>query len=127
MYKAYPAIFHVAANGGYWVEFPDLPGCVSEGASLAQAAAEAVNALGDYLCAMMDLQQELPASSDPHVVRADGDDIVSIVAANLANYQKRMKAIKKTLTIPEWLNDAAEKQHINFSAVLQEALIDKLS
>ena len=76
---------------------------------------------------MMDLQQELPASSDPHVVRADGDDIVSIVAANLANYQKRMKAIKKTLTIPEWLNNAAEKQHINFSAVLQEALIDKLS
>ena len=127
MYKAYPAIFHVAANGGYWVEFPDLPGCVSEGASLAQAAAEAADALGGYLCAMIDLQQELPASSDPHVVRADGDDIVSIVAANLANYQKRMKAIKKTLTIPEWLNDAAEKQHINFSAVLQEALIDKLS
>lgn len=127
MYKAYPAIFHVAENGGYWVEFLDLPGCISEGASLAQAAAEAVDALGGYLCAMMDLQQELPASSDPHVVRADGDDIVSIVAANLANYQKRMKAIKKTLTIPEWLNDAAEKQHINFSAVLQEALIDKLS
>lgn len=76
---------------------------------------------------MMDLQQELPVSSDPHVVRSDGDDIVSIVTANLANYQKRMKAIKKTLTIPEWLNDAAEKQHINFSAVLQEALIDKLS
>lgn len=54
MYKAYPAIFHVAENGGYWVEFLDLPGCVSEGASLAQAAAEAVDALGGYLCAMYD-------------------------------------------------------------------------
>ena len=40
MYEAYPAIFHVAENGGYWVEFPDLPDCVSEGASLAEAAAE---------------------------------------------------------------------------------------
>jgi len=127
MYKAYPAIFHVAENGGYWVEFPDLPGCVSEGASLAQAATEAVDALGGYLCAMMDHQLDIAAPSDPHDVHADGEDIVSIVAANLANYQKRTKAIKKTLTIPEWLNDAAEKRHINFSAVLQEALIDKLS
>ena len=127
MYKAYPAIFHVAENGGYWVEFPDLPGCVSEGASLAQAATEAVDALGGYLCAMMDHQLDIAAPSDLHDVHADGEDIVSIVAANLANYQKRTKAIKKTLTIPEWLNDAAEKRHINFSAVLQEALIDKLS
>ena len=126
MYKAYPAIFHVAENGGYWVEFLDLPGCISEGASLAQAAAEAVDALGGYLCAMMDLQQELPASSDPHVVRADGDDIVSIVAANLANYQKRMKAIKKTLTIPEWLNNAALEKGLNFSQVLQDALKQRL-
>lgn len=127
MYEAYPAIFHVAENGGYWVEFPDLPDCVSEGASLAEAAAEAVDALGGYLCAMKDHQLEVPAPSDLRAVHADGDDLVSLVAANLADYQKRTKAIKKTLTIPEWLNDAAEKQHINFSAVLQEALIDKLS
>ena len=76
---------------------------------------------------MKDHQLEVPAPSDLRAVHADGDDLVSLVAANLANYQKRTKAIKKTLTIPEWLNDAAEKQHINFSAVLQEALIDKLS
>lgn len=126
MYKAYPAIFH-AEDGRYWVEFPDLPGCVSEGDTLAQAATEAVDALGGYLCSQLDQQQALPAPSDLRTVHADGDDLVSLVAANLADYQKRTKAIKKTLTIPEWLNDAAEKQHINFSAVLQEALIEKLS
>lgn len=125
MYKAYPAIFH-AEDGSYWVEFPDLPGCVSEGDDLAQAAAEAADALGGYLCSMMDRQLEIPAPSDPRAVHADGDDIVSIVVTDPLRYQKRTKAVKKTLTIPEWLNDAAEKQHINFSSVLQQALISHL-
>lgn len=125
MYRAYPAIFH-AENSGYWVEFPDLPGCVSEGGDLAEAAAEAVDALGGYLCAMMDRQLAIPAPSDLRTVHAEGDDLVSLVSANLANYQKRTRPVKKTVTLPEWLSDEAKKRHINLSAVLQQALIDQL-
>ena len=125
MYKAYPAIFH-AENGGFWVEFPDLPGCVTEGNSIAEAVAEASSALGGFLCSMMDRSIELPVPSDLRTITADGDDFVSIVIADPLAFQKRTKAIKKTLTIPSWLNEAAEARHINFSAVLQQALINQL-
>ena len=125
MYKAYPAVFH-AQDGGYWVEFPDLPGCVTEGDDIAQAVAEAASALGGYLCSLMERNLTFPAPSDLHAVAAEGDDFVSIVAADPLAFQKRTKAVKKTLTIPEWLNDEAEKRHINFSPVLQQALIAQL-
>ena len=125
MYKAYPAIFH-AEDGGFWVEFPDLPGCVTEGNSIAEAVAEASSALGGLLCSMLDRGIELPAPSDLRAIAAEGDDFVSVVIADPLAFQKRTKAIKKTLTIPEWLNEAAEARHINFSAVLQQALINQL-
>lgn len=125
MYKAYPAVFH-AEEGGYWVEFPDLPGCVTEGNSIAEAVAEASSALGGYLCSMMDRSLEMPAPSDLRAISAEGDDFVSIVAADPLAFQKRTKSVKKTLTIPEWLNNEAEKRHINFSSVLQQALISQL-
>lgn len=125
MFKAYPAIFH-AEEGGYWVEFPDLPGCVTEGNSVAEAVAEASSALGGYLCSLMDRGLEMPAPSDLRTLTAEGDDFASIVAADPIAFQKRTKAVKKTLTIPEWLNSEAEKRHINFSSVLQQALISQL-
>lgn len=125
MYKAYPAIFH-AEDGGFWVEFPDLPGCVTEGDSIAEAVAEASSALGGFLCSMLDRKLELPAPSDLRTIATEGNDFASIVIANPLAFQQRTKAIKKTLTIPEWLNEAAEARHINFSAVLQQALINQL-
>ena len=125
MYKAYPAIFH-AEDGGFWVEFPDLPGCVTEGDSIAEAVAEASSALGGFLCSMMDRNLELPAPSDLRAITTEGDDFASIVIADPLAFQKRKRAVKKTLTIPEWLNEAAEARHINFSAVLQQALINQL-
>lgn len=125
MFKAYPAIFHAEENG-YWVEFPDLPGCVSEGDGVAEAVAEASSALGGYLCSLMDRDLPIPEPSEIHSLSATGDDFVSIVGADPLAFQKRTRAVKKTLTIPEWLNDEAEKRHINFSSVLQQALIAQL-
>ncbi len=75
---------------------------------------------------MMERNLPLPAASDLHTIAAAGDDFVSIVIADPLAFQKRTKAVKKTLTIPEWLNDEAEKRHINFSSVLQQALIAQL-
>ena len=53
----------------------------------------------------------------------------NLVAVDVADYAKRHfeKSVKKTLTIPQWMNEAAEKQGINFSQVLQEALAAKLT
>ena len=108
------------------MEFPDLPGCVTEGDSIAEAVAEASSALGGFLCSMMDRNLELPAPSDLRAITTEGDDFASIVIADPLAFQKRTRAVKKTLTIPEWLNEAAEARHSNFSAVLQQALINQL-
>lgn len=125
MFKAYPAIFHYD-DSGYWVEFPDLPGCQSEGDNVAEAVCEASSALGAYLCSLMDRALPIPAASDIHALHANDQDFVSIVAADPVAFQKRTKAVKKTLTIPQWLNEEAERRHINFSSVLQQALINHL-
>lgn len=126
MYKAYPAIFHCDETGGYWVEFPDLPGCVSEGETIADAAAEASAALGAYLCSQMERSIQSPDPSNICDLSADSPDFLSVIIADPAAFQKRTRAIKKTLTIPEWLNDEAEKRHINFSSVLQKALLAEI-
>ena len=125
MFKAYPAIFH-CENDGIWVEFPDLPGCQSEGNTVAEAVAEASAALGAYLCSLMDRNISIPDASGIHDHQVAAPDFVSVVAADPTAFQKRTRAVKKTLTIPEWLNDEAEKRHINFSSVLQQALIAQL-
>lgn len=125
MVKAYPAVFHFESDG-YWVEFPDLPGCSSEGDSVAEAVAEASAALGAHLCSLMDRGLPVPEPSEVFAHQAAAPDFVSVVAADPAAFQKRTRAVKKTLTIPEWLNDEAEKRHINFSSVLQQALIAQL-
>ncbi|MDO5378463.1 MAG: type II toxin-antitoxin system HicB family antitoxin [Clostridia bacterium] len=126
MVKAYPAVFHYEENG-YWVEFPDLPGCLSEGEDAAQALAQASSALGGYLCSLLDRGMELPQPGRIQSLHADGnDDFVSMVAADPLAFKQRTKAVKKTLTIPQWLNDEAEKRHINFSSVLQQALIAQI-
>ena len=74
----------------------------------------------------MDRALPIPAASDIHALHADDQDFVSIVAADPVAFQKRTKAVKKTLTIPQWLNEEAERRHINFSSVLQQALINHL-
>ena len=121
MKTAYPAIIHTDDNG-YWVEFPDLEGCFSDGETLADAASNASEALGLFICSLMERNLEVPKPSDARSVKTD-DGIVTLVATEPLAYRKSTKSVKKTLTIPEWLNTEAEKRHINFSSVLQQALI----
>ena len=121
MNTAYPAIVH-AEDGTYWVEFPDLEGCFSDGDSLADAIANASDALGGYLCSLSDRGIDAPKASDIKAIDA-GSDFVTIIVTDPLAYKRSTKSIKKTLTIPEWLNEEAEKRHVNFSSVLQKALL----
>ena len=124
MKTAYPAIIH-HENDEYWVEFPDLEGCFSDGETLADAASNASEALGMYLCSLMERNLDIPRPSDIRSVSSE-DGIVTVVATEPLAYRKSTKSVKKTLTIPEWLNIEAEKRHINFSSVLQQALIARI-
>lgn len=124
----YPAIFHKEEVGGYSVTFPDLPGCNTEGNDLAEALYMAQDALGLYLYSLKQDKEPLPQAMRPELLILDKDSFVTLVEWDEAAYLKRTsnKAVKKTLTIPEWMNTIAEEKNINFSQTLQEALLEKL-
>lgn len=124
MLKVYPAIFH-EEDGSFWVEFPDLEGCQSYGTTLEETMALAQEALGLYLATKIESKEEIPAPSDIKLLESN-DGFVSYVTTNLNKYRRKTKAVKKTLSIPEWLNEEAEKKHINFSSVLQSALLSEI-
>lgn len=124
MLKVYPAIFH-EEEGSFWVEFPDLEGCQSCGASLAETMEMAQEALGLYIVSLLEDGIEIPNPSNIKDLHAE-DGEASYVSVDIDKYRRKTKAIKKTLSIPEWLNEQAEQNHINFSAVLQNALKEKL-
>lgn len=124
--KIYPAVFH-KEDGSYWAEFPDLPGCQSVGDTLEEITLSASEALGLYLYSLKEDGIVPSPASDIENIKHDKGSFVSLVSCNLEQYEKRTKSIKKTLTIPEWLNEEAEKRHLNFSSVLQQALLEQLN
>ena len=119
----YPAIFH-KEDQSYWVEFPDLPGCQSFGDTLPETMAEAQEALAAYVLTL--LEQGKPLAQPSDIASMDPESgFTSLVACTIDQY-KETRAVKKTLTIPSWLNDRATAMGVNFSQVLQEALITKI-
>ena len=132
MSKAYyPAVFHVAEDiGGFWVEFPDLPGCVTQGDSDAEAFEMAKDALSLWLDSSGELfEVEIgKPSSLSDIQNRFPNEIIMLIEGDPEHYARKYntKAVKKTLSIPQWLNDQAVKANVNFSQVLKEALINKL-
>ena len=125
----YPAIFHPEPEvGGYSVSFPDLLGCVTEGDTLQEALTMAEDALGIYLQSLKDDGEPFPSPSNPSSLKPSGDDFATLVEWDEVAYLRRTdtKAVRKTLTIPGWLDSLAKDRNINFSQVLQTALIDTL-
>ena len=125
----YPAIFHVAEEGGFWITFPDLPECMTQGDNMQEAYEMAVDALWLALTSREQEKQEIPAASDLSQISVNSNEYCVIVEFDMLAYKKRTnsRAVKKTLSIPEWLNEEAVSLGINFSQVLQEALMQKIS
>jgi predicted RNase H-like HicB family nuclease len=124
----YPALFHEAEEGGFWVTFPDIPECMTQGEDMQQAYTMASEALGLALASREDDKEPIPEASQPSEIEILENSFLVVIEFDLAEYRRRhcSRAVKKTLSIPEWLNDLAIRQNINFSQVLQEALMDKL-
>jgi len=123
MLFVYPAVFH-KEDDSYWVEFPDLEGCHTFGGSIPETMEAAQEALSAYLLVLLEQNRPLAAPSDISALHAD-DGFLSLVSCNVDQYRET-KAVKKTLTIPSWLNDRAVSMGLNFSKVLQEALLAKI-
>ena len=122
----YPAQFVNEDNGTISVFFPDLDGCQTYDDTLEGAVLMAKEALEGYLGVLLELERELPISSDINDIDFD-NGLVMMVVADVRNIKAENKPIKKTLSIPKWLDREATKAHLNFSGVLKEALIDRLN
>ena len=119
----YPGIFYKEGHS-YWVEFPDLEGCQSFGDTLEDIYENAKEALAAYCVTLLEQGKRLHPPTDIYQIQTPGGAFVSLVEADLI---RKSQAVKKTLTIPSWLNEIAENNHVNFSGVLQEALMQKLN
>lgn len=123
----YPAIFNYAEDG-ISVSFPDLPGCLTCAHDTETALARAREALGLYLVDLEDEGDPIPAPSALSALTLDEGDEPTLVDVFMPAIRSRVKypSVKKTLTVPAWLNAAAEAAHINFSQVLQDGLKTRL-
>ena len=118
----YPAICHFE-NGGYWCEFPDLPGCFSQGDSEREIVKNAEESLGGYLITILEQGKNLPKASSIFDHKVRGKNFVTYIDSGITESQRY---VRKNVTLPEWLDKKAEKASINFSQTLQEALCQKL-
>lgn len=124
MLKTYPVIFHIEEDG-YSVTFPEFNGG-TQADSLDEAMEEAKDFLSSIIAYYIDEELTLPYPSDIRaIVLEDSDDFVTLIQANPMPYIRGNKTIRKNVTIPEWLAKKAEKEQVNFSETLTEALYKK--
>ena len=124
----FPALLHYTRDGRIGITFPDLPGCVSQARSDEEAVSMATEALELHLYGMEQTETPIPKPSRLSDVPTEPEERTILVTAIMPLVREDMetKAVKKTLTIPAWLNRAAEAAHGNFSALLQRSLREHL-
>jgi predicted RNase H-like HicB family nuclease len=130
MYKdryIFPAIFHYA-DDGISVEFPDFAGCFSYGNNDIEAVSNAKEALELHLYGLEDDNEIIPNPSNIRYIKHSENETIVLIDVWMISVRDYMrnKAIKKTLTIPKWLNDVAIENKVNFSHLLQLAIKDYL-
>ena len=127
MKLVYPAIFK-KEEIGYSVVCPDLLGCCSQGDTLEEAIEMAEDAALGWLLDELESGAEVPTVSKIEEVKLERNGFINIILLDLGTYTEKYsnsKYVKKTLTVPAWLNELSEKKGINFSKVLQDALLEK--
>ena len=125
----YPAVFEECEEGGYTVTFPDLPGCITEGDDLAEALFMAVDAASLWVLDELEEGKNAPKATDTGSIKTEKGQFVNLVMLDMDAYAEKYgnKAVKKTLTIPAWMNTFAEKNNISCSKVLQDALAEMIA
>ncbi|MFC2315512.1 MAG: type II toxin-antitoxin system HicB family antitoxin [Selenomonas massiliensis] len=124
MQYIYPAIIHEDPDG-LWAEFPDLPGCQTFADTLDELLTNASEALACELVESLARGDKLPAARPMQSIPREETSYPTLIRANI-NLAKASRSVKKTLTIPAWLNDRARSQGINFSKTLHDALLEKI-
>lgn len=118
----YPALFHSNDDGSYTIIYPDLPGCISEGKSLGNAMYMAQSALTQWIEYLTDKKLPIPGASNPQEVSTSQGEFVNLIRADV----KDGRAVKRTVSIPKWMDDQVSESGLSLSRVLQDALKDRL-
>ena len=128
MKYTYTAVF-TQEEEGFNVNFPDFQGCYTCGDDMADAIHMAHDVLCLTLCDLEDDKKPVPSASKQRDIQVTGEQITSVIAVDTGDYRRfcEERVVKKTLTIPGWLNERAEHAGINFSGVLQEAIKERLN
>ncbi|EFC92391.1 protein of unknown function UPF0150 [Dethiosulfovibrio peptidovorans DSM 11002] len=124
----FPAVFHYNSDGRIGIYFPDLPGCVSQATSDEEGIKKATEALELHIFGMEEDGDSIPDPSRLSDIDLEPGERTVMISAIMPLVRDAMesKAIKKTLTLPYWLNRAAEAKGVNFSALLQNAIRENL-
>jgi len=124
----YPATIQPEEDGRFSIWFEDLPGCATSGETLPEAIMMARDAMGGWLDCAIANGDEIPSPSSLSTVNSESGQDVALIDMDLEAYRREndQRAIKKTLTIPSWLNTRAERAGVNFSQVLQQGLKEHL-
>lgn len=124
----YLAVLEPGENGSYSIFFPDLPGCFSYGDNLDEAQRMAAEAASLHVYGMEQDGETIPAPSRTLSKEDTEGNIVMPVTIHpdLFRMKKDNERVKTNITLPAWLKRAAEKQNVNYSRLLESALIDYL-
>lgn len=125
----YPAVFSIKKSKGFDIRFPDLPECSDSCEDMESGYSRAFKVLGACLVEMESVGEEIPKPSLPQDISLQGGEFVVIIEFDMLEYKKRTrsKAVKKTLSIPCWLNEEATALGVNFSQILQDGLVRVIS
>lgn len=120
-------VYPIVINKDFVVYAPDF-NINTEGSDLADAMEMARDAIAMTGCCMEDQGQALPSPSPISDVQHEAGDVVTLVDVDFTAYRRQndQRAVRRNVTIPAWLDSEAKKQDINFSRVLQEALLQRI-
>ena len=119
----YPAVFHANDDGSYTITYSDLQGCISEGKSLGNAMYMAQSALVQWIGYLSDTKVAIPDASPVQAIKAGEGEFVNLIRAEVRDEH----AVKRTVSIPKWMDEKVIESGLSLSRVLQEALNDKLA
>jgi predicted RNase H-like HicB family nuclease len=119
----YPAVFHANGDGSYTITFPDLPGCVSEGKSVGDALHMAQAALAQWIGYLADKGQDIPEASPIAGVAVAACEFANLVRVDA----KGGRAVRRTVSIPRWMDKMASESGLSLSKVLQDALSKRVA
>ena len=119
----YPALFHSNDDGSFTVTYPDLPGCISEGKNLGNAIYMAQRALSQWLEYASETGADVAPASSMQSIHKETDEFVNLIRVEV----KDDRAVKRTVSIPRWMDDQASEKGLSLSRVLQDALKERLN